>query len=354
MLRECSESMLTTMTIESVYIEITNRCNLNCRDCYNASGKNTTTVELAPEVLMGFIEELRNRFGVSFINISGGEPLLHSRFNELLKSMSALSNLEKANVDFNFISNGTVNNPLFFALLETTPHFYAQFSLDGPTEAVNASMRGAGSFDKMMRNLAGRKFYNPPVFKMVINKTNAPYIEDHFHLVHDDLGGKPAYSFVTPHGNAVDNWSEMLLSNKERSDIVLKIHKLFKQYNIEGALPLPTSHCDLTEENGKIGACVKWSGSIQPCQILYDDKFSLGNIHSIDWDALFQNVHAIHSKLKSRLACDYGCSKCAIEGSCGRGCPALAEISNGNLLAGDGDCELRRLCTFRLISYKKQ
>ena len=34
-------------------------------------------------------------------------------------------------MDFNFITNGTTDHPLFYELMETNPHFYLQISLMG-------------------------------------------------------------------------------------------------------------------------------------------------------------------------------------------------------------------------------
>ena len=65
-------------------------------------------------------------------------------------------------------------------------------------------------------------------------------------------------------------------------------------------------------------------------------------------------IESLSSFLSSRLSCDYGCSACPIKGSCGRGCPAISYIMSGDLLAEDGECELRKLSTLRMISTFKK
>ena len=44
------------MNIRTVYVEITNQCNLNCRTCYNRSGLNRTRREISAEELRGVME----------------------------------------------------------------------------------------------------------------------------------------------------------------------------------------------------------------------------------------------------------------------------------------------------------
>ena len=341
------------MISKSVYIEITNRCNLNCRDCYNSSGTNKNTVELDPDTLINFIKELKYHCGVEFVVISGGEPLLHSRFNEILESISEFSK-ENTDVDFNFITNGTTYNPLFYSMLENNPHFTLQVSLDGPNEAANASMRGAGNFQRVVSNLSKRKFARKPVFKMIINKANAPFVEEYFYFVQDVFDGMPAYAFVNYQGNAVENWSEMAFSAKEQADIIVKIHNLYKKHNITSqTLPMPASHCDLTESDGVRNFCVKSDGSVQPCQNLYDNRFTLANIHSLDWEDLERKIGELSSNLSKRLSIDYGCGVCPIKSKCGRGCAAVAFASKCDIMSDDGYCELRRMSTFRLIKAVK-
>ena len=341
------------MIIKSAYIEITNRCNLDCRDCYNSSGRNRKTVELDPDVLLRFITDLKVRYHVRAITLSGGEPLLHTQIDRILKSISELS-VRCPEMDFNFITNGTLDNALFYELMERNPHFYLQISLDGPNEAANASMRGPGVFSKVMANTGKRVFCNRPVYKMVLNKTNAAFFEEYFWFVME-LGGLPSFAFVTPQGNAAANWAEMQLSVQERADIILRIKQLYEEHGIENvSLPMPASHCDLTDAEPQNNFCVKPDGSLQPCQNLYDSRFALANVYSLDWEALAQTFQTFSSFLASRLSTDYGCGKCPLNVVCGRGCPALSYFRSGDLLSSDGACEIRKISAFHLIkAFKK-
>lgn len=341
------------MRIKNAYIEIVNRCNLNCRDCYNSSGLNRETKELDPAVLLGFIKDLKERYQVTSVTISGGEPTLHSRFSEILTSMSELSS-QGSGMDFYFITNGTTQHALFYELLERNPRFYVQFSLDGPDERTNASMRGPGNFEKVLRNAEHRHFSNPPIFKMVLNRTNVSAVKAYFDFVYHTLGGEPDFAFAVPQGNAMESWEDLHLSDAECTRTILDIEELYRRHGLNRLLPpMPTSHCDLTDEDPELGFCIKPDGSVQPCQQLYQPEFSLGNIYTLDWASVSEKLVCLQKMLRPRLSLDYGCDSCVIHNRCGRGCPALAYQSGGTLLSDDHQCELRKLSTLKLMIRSK-
>ena len=341
------------MIFKGSYIEITNRCNLDCKDCYNSSGRNKKTIEIDLDVLLKYVNDLIAVYGVRSVTFSGGEPLLYSRIDELLDSLTEYA-VKYPRVIFNFVTNGTLYNKKFYDLLEHNDRFMVQISLDGPNEESCASMRGAGTFTKVLSNIEQRKFFHKPVFKMIINKTNASFVEEYFHFAYDKLGGLPSFAFANYQGNAVQNWKEMALLPLEKAKILTFVQKKYKEYNItDVALPVATSHCDLIDKEGVRDFCIKPDGSVQPCQNLYDSKFSIGNIYNLNWESLNDNVNKIGEYLALRMGHDYGCKKCFINNNCGRGCPAFAFTKSGNLLDSDGDCDFRRIGTISMIKTQK-
>ena len=341
------------MICKSTYIEITNRCNLDCRDCYNSSGRNKHTVELDLDVLLKYIEDLIIIYKVRSITFSGGEPLLYSRIDDLLDALTEYTR-KYSDVVFNFVTNGTLYNKNFYDLLENSSRFMVQISLDGPNEESCASIRGSGTFTKVVNNVSQRKFFHKPVFKMIINKFNAPFAEEYFHFVYEKLGGEPSFAFANYQGNAIQNWNEMELLPSEKAKILRMVQQKYKEYDITDiALPLPTVHCDLTDADGAMDFCIKPDGSVQPCQNLYDSKFSLGNIYKLDWKSIEFNVNRLKEYLTKRLEMDFGCKKCFLNKNCGRGCPAFAFMRNGDLLLSDEECDFKRVAMISIIKTEK-
>ena len=130
------------MTIKTVYIEITNRCNLNCRTCYNRSGLNKCTEEIPVEKIEEIMQTL-SRYGANRFLFSGGEPSLHSQFHRLLEMTERYPN-----ASFGFVTNGTNHDKRWIEYLNAHSNVTLQISLDGANEDQNSLTRGNGNFEK--------------------------------------------------------------------------------------------------------------------------------------------------------------------------------------------------------------
>ncbi len=333
------------MKIGDPYIEITNRCNLNCRDCYNSSGLNRETEELSPETLEAFLTLLHDRYQVDFAHFSGGEPLLHSRFHDILEMTERLTAFR-----FLFITNGVCRDDFLYDLLERDKRFYVQFSVDGMDEEAHSQMRGSGNWAKTIANLKSLKPINPPVCKMVVTPFNAHQVEEFFLFVRE-LGGVPAFSYPIKQGNASTNWSELNLSVYQKIAVAEKIEKWKKQYSVEEYMqvPHPTTRCPLADESEPVNFCIKANGDILPCQGLYDSHFKIGSVYSFSTEEIEEQMRDLRDKLAARIQLDYGCERCINRDKCGKGCGAMAYFLHQDLFASDGECDYRRLSTAKLV-----
>lgn len=324
------------MNIKTAYFEITNVCNLNCTTCYNRSGLNSKE-EISPKQLIDSINILK-RFGLNRVLISGGEPTLHSRFDEILDILK-----QYPEMSFGIVTNGTIHNQKMIDTINNNINYTLQISLDGSCEEKNRATRGVGNFAKTMefaRSIKREK--EKLLLKMVISQNNIDDIEGFFNLALS-LGFTPEFSFVNRRGNACDSWNDMDISPKQKLSVIKKVEKLNKEYNINAFLPLCTSSCSFTNENSSFSLCIKTDGDIQPCSLLYAPEFKIGNIFEFDSEEYFSRTKYIAELAKKRMSCDYGCNRCIMNESCGRGCMGEAYLLNGDVFADDGDCEFRKM-----------
>ena len=125
------------------HILLTNACNLRCILCYRFAGtkkKGELSVNKWKEVLNTLLEQ-----GVKSVSFDGGEPFLFEGIYDLIKYAV------KIGMEVVVLSNGTqidFNKSLTLKKLKEIV-----ISLNGPTEEINDSMRGAGVFSKVMANL---------------------------------------------------------------------------------------------------------------------------------------------------------------------------------------------------------
>ncbi len=325
------------MNIQTVYTEITNRCNLNCATCYNRSGRNHRTVEMS----IGQIEsilQLFSRYGANRFLFSGGEPSLHTHFHELLQLIDRYPQFS-----YGFVTNGTVHDEEWIAFLNAHENITVQISLDGADEETNALTRGHNHFDRavdFVRKLHPRT--QKPLLKMVVSQNNLSDVEAFYRLA-VSLGCVPEFAFIYKSGNGAEDWERKQLSPQQKMSVLKTVSELNKAYDLNAYLPMCTVRCPYTSGSEHMSICIKTSGAIQPCQSLYSDDYSIGNVFCFDEQDFHRRVDTIIHMAKERLHCDYGCNKCLLRSGCGKGCLAEAVNNFGNPLAEDGNCLFRKL-----------
>lgn len=335
------------MKIKTAYIEITNRCNLNCRTCYNRSGQNRTTQEISVENLAKLMDRL-SQYGANRFLLSGGEPSLHSQFHKILDLLD-----QYPNRSFGIVTNGTNHDPHLINYLNTHQNTTLQISLDGAAEEQNALTRGPGNFERTIT--FAKKITNCNIsrlLKMVISQCNLDGVE-HFYQLALSLGFTPEFTFIYRSGNGSDAWENKALSAQQKLKVLKTIEELNQKHGIDAFLPLCTSTCPFVSTTENMSVCIKTDGSIQPCQSLYSSEFTLGNIFSFSEEQILSNLERIVSIAQKRANTDYNCSKCLLKDVCGRGCMAEAFNLTSNPLASDESCLYRKL-QFLHCKIKKQ
>jgi radical SAM protein with 4Fe4S-binding SPASM domain len=325
------------MNIRTVYVEITNQCNLNCRTCYNRSGLNREHREISKEQLKSIIG-LFLPYGLKRFLISGGEPTLHSEFDAILDLLD-----EYPQISFGIVTNGTKQNPKLIDMFNSGRSLTLQISLDGSNEEEDAKTRGAGHFGEAVEFV--KKIHNPavaPLLKMVISQSNFNNIEDFYKLA-CSLGCVPEYAFIYKSGNGAEDWESKTLAARQKLKAIELIDRLNIEFNAEAYLPLCTSGCPYAGSLENLSLCIKTDGSIQPCQMIYDNAYSIGNVFSFNQKEFLGKLGYISSIARERAGKDFGCGKCLIRGCCGKGCMAEAVNLHGDPLSDDGGCDFRKL-----------
>jgi radical SAM protein with 4Fe4S-binding SPASM domain len=325
------------MKIKVAYFEITNICNLNCRTCYNRSGLNKQRREIPAAQLRESIDILLP-LGLQRVLISGGEPTLHAEFDDILDLINAYPQLS-----FGIVTNGTAHNQKLIDMLNATDRFTLQISLDGSCEEQNAKTRGAGNFEKAI-DFAKQihKSERKPLLKMVLSQNNIDDAEAFYRLA-VSLGFIPEFAFIYKSGNSCDEWESKALTAQQKLKVLKTVNRLSEEFKIDALLPLCTDTCPYVKDAEEMSVCIKPDGSIQPCQTLYDGDYSLGNIFDFDPGKFEQSVNFFISLARQRTQHDFGCHKCMLRETCGRGCLAAAVNLCGDPFGDDGECPFRKL-----------
>lgn len=330
------------MNIVSVFIEITNYCNINCITCYNSSGISKEKQYMQYDSLANSIKILRS-LGAAHIILAGGEPTLHPEFNNILDFPFKYPELR-----FYISTNGVHQSNKLIQIYNSASNLDIQVSLDGSCEEINSKSRGEKNFDKAVEFIRrlhpnGKRL----LIKIVLSKNNINDVANFYKMV-VSLGGTPEFTFVNNQGNATNNWDGLYVNGKEKFHVMSQVRTLNQQYKKNALLPLCTHVCPLADSSDGLNVTVKVDGSLMPCQLLYDEHFSLGNLMTDSIDHFESNLKRISDMAKKREENDFDCNKCIIRSSCKKGCMAAAYNIANDPFANDGECEFRKCAYIQL------
>lgn len=213
-------------------VNVTNRCNLACAHCFvfrdaNPNAPQRPRDEIEDSDLLRILAALRDRHGIQFMLWMGGEPMLRK---ELIREGIKL-----------FPSNHIVTNGSV-PLEDFGPDALYVVSLDGP-EAVNDAVRGAGSYQRVMRTLARLPvgFSTPIQVQCVVTTRNQNHLEALVQSLQGTRAGWITFSFYVARQNDTTglNWASL----DDRMAAVREVERLKMAYpafvrNKAGALAL--------------------------------------------------------------------------------------------------------------------
>ena len=131
-----------------VVLQITQRCNLRCKMCYewgeNGAYLSQKTLDDLP---LQTIEEVLGTLTPqgTYFELFGGEPLLHPQFKEIMQL------IEKYQCKIDIPTNGTLLTRYAKEIVQAQIR-RLWVSIDGP-EAINDLQRGAGVYAKAIEGI---------------------------------------------------------------------------------------------------------------------------------------------------------------------------------------------------------
>lgn len=338
----------------TVRLLLTNRCNLNCSFCINASGKSGRN-ELNTEEWLEVFEELRE-LKVFKVLLSGGEIFLRKDIFELLTALKS-NRMHQISI----LTNGSLLNSNSAGKLKELNIKNVAVSLDG-MESKHDEIRGTGAFKRSVDGIKALiEAGIVPQVSFTPVRSNYTELDALADMCHS-LGVRLlVVNTLTPEGRCDEIYNDMVLRYPEEVGAVVKTVKdkreLYPEMKIECGLDfyyyLPESFnackdSTSTEKRTRYlkegcGAAstsctVTAEGDIVPCEGLV--KFVGGNVrsNSIDevWNAeVFRGIRDLGKVSTSEIEV---CSDCKYNVLCNAGCRGMAFNMTGNLRAPDYLC----------------
>ncbi len=277
----------------SLVLVVTRRCNLKCATCLKGA---SAAEDLDPDLLDPLFAEAK-KIGFDAVSLSGGEPVLHPRFPELLAKIAAHG------LNFGLVTNG-LEYKKYLELL--APHkdrvSFVAVSLDSHVRELNDGVRGPGSMDAALA--AARAFRAAGYFlkiSHVVNSKNLYYLDGFADFVNYEL--KPFAlnigSVISSGGNA-----GLVLTPAQKTELREILRGLVRRHrNI--AIASSTGYFDgllyCSRFGGFGGLTVNTSGEVLFCCDNPGEGFSLGNFRRDGLGKISAEFFRLQAGLKNAL-----------------------------------------------------
>ena len=334
---------------------ITGKCNLNCLHCFNAKDNAPLNTELTYEQILNILDQARD-IGVHAFTITGGEPLVHKRFMDIVKAI-----YERDMFIFELNTNGLlITQEMLNTFKELGCNPLIKISFDGIgyhnwiRQYKQAEDRTLKAIELCIKNGFRVKA------QVQVNRKNVDVMMDTAKLL-DSMGVMEMRMIRTTEAprwekNSPDSslgfeeyYEKMTEFAKEyiHSDMnmTIDIWQLLRLFPYMKAYELVPIACNKDEFNIRIPMCkgnrgmiaVSSGGEVVPCLQMsgwfLERKISLGNVLKTPLKELLRESEylnlAMAPLLKQILENDK-CGNCKYYKACTGGCPALGLLYSKN------------------------
>jgi radical SAM protein with 4Fe4S-binding SPASM domain len=338
---------------KTLTVAITGTCNLKCTHCLVEAGPQAATRHVPAEKVVGLASDLAALGGEGIV-LTGGEPLAHPRWRDILRTCCSQPGLKKVGLQTNGALLGQRQVEALRAL--AFEGLSIQISLDGSSPATHDLVRGPGTFVRTLEGirrlqaagLAGR--VTIAFTEMEHNMGDIPALLE---LV-DGLGlralvggtlvedGRAAETGVAP--PTPEQYRDLL----DRFHADTHFQELYGRYGKIAAIEWwkgrfsPASGCCTFVENPYVTA----DGNIYPCALCHAPEFVVGGAHDkplrevlLDGVPVWAGLLEVSRARPDQLA---ACQGCVGKLHCAGGCMGRAQAACGTFLAVEDRCEQRK------------
>lgn len=314
------------ISMNTLFFEITDMCNRNCKHCYNNSNSinyKLVSMEQFTKIIKEFIE-----YGIDTVILSGGEALLHPEI------WNFIHKLYEYNLKIILLTNGRLLSDEVISKLKFY-HVSIQISLDGATQQSNDYIRQKGSYNDIieaLKRLQNVHYEDKTSINTVLTNINHHEIKDIISLVSEFGISSIGFSFLNTIGRAKEN-NELELSDIDLLNVIKEINNISKQTTMKIKNIDITKNCRFLnlQETLFLTPVVDVNGNVYMCEYLRSDVFVIGNIFQETLKAILQGQMIRNNLLLLNIRQHFisNCSKCSINTQCNAGC--IMQTSVGNL-----------------------
>lgn len=347
-----------------VFWNITDRCNLTCTHCYNASGPTSPTEgELTTDEAKAVIDDLAAT-GVPLILFTGGEPLLRGDLFDLAW------HAKSRGLKMALSTNGTLITEEMAKRIRDAGIEYAGISLDGATAATHDRFRNrTGAFDATVAAFSACKKAGLRCgVRVTLTRENFPELEELIDLSNRIGASRFCLYWLVPAGRGSDAYDQLQLGGEEVEAALTLLYRkaqetdpsvmefltvdapqdcihLLSSMECDRSADLPDARELLASLNGGCSAGTRVAnidakGNVWPCQFARSQEFLVGNVRDRAFSALWADGDNPTLALFRNKEMQFSgrCGTCQHREICGGGCRVRAHAAGGDFAAEDPFC----------------
>jgi AdoMet-dependent heme synthase len=346
-----TEEALYEIEFGQVQIEITGRCNMQCEHCRAA---HEMPVDMPIEQAVKVIRFAR-QFSPDYkeIVVSGGEPLIHQNFYEMLKAVR-----ENGGDFVTLTTNGSLMTDCHLDFIESLEfkRFILSVSLDSLDPEEHDSFRKfPGAFRRALHAVRMIVKRNLPNVMTSVRTTLHPnqidQMENIIQFVRSLGCQRSSLSAIHPAGRSIER-PDLWMTKDQKKMFIKRVYELKAKYTdlqISTNDPLKClvrGYDDLGDDgelvfDGCAAAAVTFNvgadGTMTPCALLNIPMMNVFGLSIEEITEQYRKSEIVKNMLDMNLRGK--CGHCEKKYQCG-GCRARALICNGHYLEEDPDCWL--------------
>lgn len=316
-------------------IELTQNCNLTCKHCYNFDRTQQVTApkgSLSTLQIKDLIVDLR-ALGTLWLNLSGGEPLLHKDIVDIVsfaKSQHLLTRIK---------TNGILLTQEMIERLKSAGLDALDISLYGNNEEAYQALTGKNGAGKTKAAiLLAKKYEISCSVNIILTKTNIAQLDEMIQWCEDNALTYQLAEEITARYDGTNSSRELEVSSDQMRELLAGKHSnRFMYKNHEQSL-----QCSCAKTVLGIGH----DGNVYPC---IGAPIKAGSILEQDISIIWKDAE-VFKKIRNLTKQDFkSCSSCDYIDTCNR--------SSGAIYANTGDycgCEPKTLEFARLRHLKNR
>lgn len=213
---------------------LTERCNLNCRMCFQKNIRNKKNNELSLQDILAFYQ--RHKDEILAVNITGGEPFIRQDCMELLENLNSLGFILSINTNGTLITQEIAKKLCNLSRLRSI-----NISVDGSREIHEQIRKQKGIFDKTVNAITLlRDLVRPEVIQIntMLMPENIIELDSHVRFIESIGVKRMELIFPGSYSKEEIDQSVMKLNHYGINDIVIDTAEKeeFRNHTIKNAL----------------------------------------------------------------------------------------------------------------------